>query len=124
MAGLAITQTVGEGIGQEAIGRLAALAGLLAVIGTAGMFAIVMAVGGYLGLLRSSEASRRGVRAGSGALLAACASVPLTVAFREQLVFPLHSDYFTGSPQGLSILIAAVGLLVGLVSFLVLRLRS
>lgn len=114
---LAVAQGIGEASADVSFRQALVFGLLFATIGSAGMFAALVAVGSYLRVIRPSSphqppAHPHMVRAS----LAAAASVPVTVAFRDHLGWLTSYAALNQPVAQAALLIASGALLVGVLT--------
>ena len=80
-----------------------------------GMFAFLMIVGNYLGLVRSHRALDAREQREVDAIVLACAAVPISLAFRNSLWWVIGSNESRGHLSRLSALLAVIAVVVFLI---------
>lgn len=112
-------QVLREGIGNESVGQVLGTFTLLAVVGTTGMFTMLVAAGKYLNIvrpLRQPGSSKATSHIGRAALVSA-ASVPFTLAFRDNLNWLIPRAVAQQSLAQLFLLIAVIAAASGICAF-------
>lgn len=113
------SQVLREGTTGESVAQVLAFSALLAVIGTAGMLALLVAAGGYLNLVRAHSGPRaaRSPRHRAHGMVAAAASVPVTVAYADRLHW-LTRPILTDQPVAqFALLICMIAVCSGVTAF-------